>query len=100
MATPSTGRPQLQPLGVLLPGTTTALYFRRDGRALWRRSGPGHGTTWLATDWTDTNLPADLVYEIATALTQHLQLLEQESLRISQLEQENAALRARLGTGV
>jgi hypothetical protein len=96
MATPSTGRPQLQPLGVLLPGTSTALYFRLDGRAMWRSQG--RGTQTLA-GWNDVGLPPAVVYEATASLTQLLQLVEQQQRQLSELEAENAALWARLGAG-
>jgi hypothetical protein len=91
MATPSTGRPQLQPLGVLLPGTTTALYFRLDGRALWRQvDAPA------AEGWTDIPLPATVVYEATASLTQLIRHVEQLERRLMDLEAENAALHSQL----
>jgi hypothetical protein len=97
MADPMPGRPQLQPLGVLLPGTSTALYFRLDGRALWR-SAAGR-TTQRLVEWNDAGLPSAVVYEATASLTQLLQVVEQQQRQIAELEAENAALWTRLNAG-
>ena len=94
MATPSTGRPQLQPLGVLLPGTSTQLFFRLDGRALWRQV-----QTPAAEGWTDVALPAAVVYEATAALTQLIHYVERLEKRLMDLEAENASLQLRLHEG-
>ncbi|HEV2458334.1 MAG TPA: hypothetical protein VGS80_08200 [Ktedonobacterales bacterium] len=91
MATPSSGRPQLQPLGVLLPGTTTELFFRLDGRALWRMQ---RDSSMLG--WTDTGLAATVVYEAVASLTQLIRHVEQLERRLMDLEAENAALHSQL----
>jgi hypothetical protein len=96
MAGPTSGRPQLQPLGVLLPGTSTQLYFRLDGRALWRSAGR---TTQRLVEWTDAGLPPAVVYEATASLTQLLHLVDQQQRQISELEAENAALWTRLNAG-
>ena len=96
MATPSTGRPQLQPLGVLLPGSSTELFLRLDGRALWRSSSRGTQTNM---GWNDAGLPATVVYEATASLTLLLQYVERQEHQIAELEAENAALWARLTAG-
>jgi hypothetical protein len=97
MADPTPGRPQLQPLGVLLPGTSTALYFRLDGRALWRSSGGR--TTQRLVEWNDAALPPAVVYEATASLTHLLHLVERQTQQIAELEAENAALWTRLSAG-
>jgi hypothetical protein len=96
MAAPLPGRPQLQPLGVLVPGTTAALFFRRDGRALWRYQGRA---TQALVGWTDAGLPPTVVYEALASLTHLLHLIERQEQQIAELEQANVALQARLNDG-
>jgi organic radical activating enzyme len=83
MATPSTGRPQLQLLGVLLPGSSTQLFFRLDGCALWCSSGRG---TQTSLEWNDAGLPTTVVHEATASLTQLLQYVERQEHQIAELD--------------